>query len=88
MRLLWSDDFDGPAGAPANPAVWSYDVGDGSAQGIPGWGNDELQVYTSGTENAALDGHGNLVIEARRDGRGLASYTSARLLSKEKLTLQ
>jgi hypothetical protein len=55
VRLLWSDEFDGPSGAPVNPAVWSYEVGDGSAQGIPGWGNDELQIYTSGTENAALD---------------------------------
>lgn len=86
-RLLWSDDFDGPAGAPVNPAVWSYDVGDGSAQGNPGWGNGELQHYTSGTENAALDGRGNLVIEARYNGE-TGGYTSARMLSKEKLALQ
>lgn len=87
MSLLWSDEFDGPAGAPVDPAVWSYEIGDGSAQGIPGWGNDELQIYTAGTENAALDGRGNLVIEARRDGES-GGYTSGRILSKERLTAQ
>ena len=87
MTLLWSDEFDGASGAPVNPAVWSYEVGDGAAQGIPGWGNDELQIYTSGTENAALDGLGNLVIEARRDD-ATGGYTSARLLTKGKLTVQ
>lgn len=86
MRILWSDEFDGPAGTPVNSAVWSYEVGDGTAQGIPGWGNDELQHYTSGAENAALDGHGNLVIEARRDVE-TGRYTSARIVSKGKLAV-
>jgi beta-glucanase (GH16 family) len=84
LRLAWSDEFDGPAGAPADPATWTHQLGDGSAHGIPGWGNGELQHYTNGTENAALDGAGNLVVTARRSGSG---YTSARLVTKGKLEL-
>jgi beta-glucanase (GH16 family) len=81
-RLVWSDEFDGPAGAPIHPTMWTHQVGDGTAHDIPGWGNAELQHYTEGTENAALDGEGNLVITARRSPSG---YTSARLVTKEKL---
>jgi beta-glucanase (GH16 family) len=87
-RLVWSDEFDGPAGAPPDPSVWAHEVGDGSANGIPGWGNSELQHYTAGTENAALDGRGNLVITARRlpgTGRAPSEYTSARLVTKGRL---
>jgi beta-glucanase (GH16 family) len=83
-RLVWSDEFDGPAGAPPDPSFWTHELGDGSASGIPGWGNDELQHYTDATDNAALDGRGHLVVTARRNGRG---YTSARLVTKDKLAV-
>jgi beta-glucanase (GH16 family) len=82
-RLLWHDEFDGPAGAPPDPALWGYELGDGSAYGIPGWGNEELQHYTDLAENAALDGEGNLAITARHDG---STYTSARLLTRQTFT--
>ena len=86
--VAWRDEFDGPAGAAVDSAFWTYEVGDGTAQGIPGWGNGELQLYTPGTENAALDGRGNLVITARRaTHRGRATYTSARLVTKGKVEL-
>jgi beta-glucanase (GH16 family) len=76
--LIWSDNFDGPAGASPNSKKWSFDTGGG------GWGNEELESYTSRPANAELDGRGHLVITAHaethtgRDGvtRG---YTSARL---------
>ena len=32
--------------------VWGNEVGDGTAYGIPGWGNDELEYYTPGGANA------------------------------------
>ncbi len=86
LRLVWSDEFDGPAGAPVDPAVWTHEVGDGSAQGNPGWGNRELQRYTGGSQNAALDGDGNLAITARRDEE--RGFTSARLVTKGKLELR
>ena len=67
----FADEFDGPAGAPPDPARWRHDLGGG------GWGNNELQVYTSSLANACQDGSGHLVITAIRQGDG--SYTSARL---------
>lgn len=88
--LVWSDEFDAPAGTLPNPAYWTYEIGDGTANGIPGWGNSELQYYTNSPENAATDGHGNLVITVKAaDGSlqcyyGPCEYTSARLLSKER----
>ncbi|HSP52583.1 MAG TPA: carbohydrate binding domain-containing protein, partial [Cryobacterium sp.] len=83
----WSDEFEGPAGAPANPDNWTYETGGW------GWGNDELQYYTDSTDNAALDGNGNLVITAREIDPastdltcwyGPCTHTSARLISEQK----
>jgi beta-glucanase (GH16 family) len=71
--LAWSDDFDGPAGTPPDATYWSHDVG-GS-----GWGNAELQYYTSRPENAALDGDGHLAITARQESYQGRAYTSARI---------
>jgi beta-glucanase (GH16 family) len=88
--LVWSDEFDDPAGTPPNPAHWTHEIGDGTANGIPGWGNSELEYYTDSTDNAATDDLGNLVITAREaDGSlpcyyGPCEYTSARLISQYK----
>lgn len=53
-------------------------------------GNDELQYYTDSTQNASLDGAGNLAIVARRAdpqpgdlSHGGCGYTSARLITKD-----
>jgi len=59
--LVWSDEFDGAAGSPVNPNYWTMQTGSF------GWSHDELQYYTEGTENAALDGQGNLAIVARQE---------------------
>ncbi|KQY44157.1 glycoside hydrolase family 16 protein [Cellulomonas sp. Root137] len=77
--VIWSQEFNGSAGSAPDSAVWSYDTGAG------GWGNAELQNYTTSRNNSALDGQGNLVITARREGDG--SYTSARLQSNNKVEL-
>ncbi|NIR42328.1 MAG: hypothetical protein GWO22_42380, partial [Actinobacteria bacterium] len=87
---MWADEFDDPAGTPPNPANWGYEIGDGTVNGIPGWGNSELQYYTDDPDNAATDGNGNLVITAQEHGGGLecwygpCEYTSARLVSKHR----
>jgi beta-glucanase (GH16 family) len=84
-QLLWNDEFRGPAGAGPDPRVWNHEIGDGTANNIPGWGNNELQYYTADPANSATDGRGNLVITARAaDGSlscyyGPCQYTSARL---------
>ena len=78
--LVFRQEFDGPAGAAPDASVWSHDLGAG------GWGNNELQRYTDSRANSALDGQGNLVITARREGDG--SYTSARLQTNDKVEVQ
>jgi serine/threonine protein kinase len=79
-RLVWSDEFNGPAGSAPDASKWGHDTGGG------GWGNSELEYYTSSTANAEVDGQSNLVITARNAaGSGLSCwygacrYTSARL---------
>lgn len=69
--LFWADEFD-INGAP-NPANWTYDLGTGDS----GWGNNELQSYTSNADNVIVE-DGILKITAKADG---ASYTSARIKS-------
>ena len=89
-KLVWSDEFNGAAGQPPNARNWTHEVGDGTAQGIPGWGNNELEYYTDSLDNAATDGNGNLAITARRSDGSLSCYygpceiTSARLVSQHK----
>ena len=79
--------FDGPAGSPPDRGQWSHDVGGG------GWGNGELETYTTSVSNAHLDGAGHLVITARREGQTSADgapgrYTSARINTKGKVAIQ
>jgi beta-glucanase (GH16 family) len=79
-KLVWSDEFNGPDGSPPDLAKWTFATGGG------GWGNKELESYTSRLENAEQLG-GSLVITARKeDYVGLDGierpYTSARLTTK------
>jgi beta-glucanase (GH16 family) len=74
--LVFSDEFEGAAGSSPDPSKWTFDVGGG------GWGNNELESYRS--QNAHLDGNGNLVVEIDHEAftgsDGIArNYTSARL---------
>jgi beta-glucanase (GH16 family) len=71
-RIVWRDEFEGPAGTSPDATKWRLKVGPNNANG-------ELEYYTARTENAALDGLGNLVITAMRESYMGASYTSARL---------
>ncbi|MEO8619928.1 MAG: glycoside hydrolase family 16 protein [bacterium] len=83
-KLAWSDEFDGPAGAPPDASKWVAETG-GS-----GWGNQEREYYTTLASNVSLDGGGRLVITARAEPAnstltcwyGTCRYTSARLKTK------
>ena len=75
QTLVWQENFDSTA---INPTTWTYDLGDGCERGICGWGNSELEYYTSRTENARIE-DGKLVIEAHREAFGGKQFTSARL---------
>lgn len=84
--VVWRDDFTGPAGSGVDARYWNQQ------EGGYGWGNEELQYYTTGTDNAALDGAGRLVISAKPDDGsrdcwyGPCTYTSARLTTEGKVT--
>lgn len=83
-QLTFSDEGNGDAGSPPDPAKWTHDIGG------HGWGNAEPQTYTSPQHlapsgfNAFYDGEGHLVLEARRENHtgpdGIAAeFTSARI---------
>jgi beta-glucanase (GH16 family) len=88
--LVWSDEFDDPAGTPPNPENWGYEIGDVTPDGKFGWGNEERQYYTDDPDNAATDGDGNLVITLAEPDSSLecyygpCEYTSARLVTQDR----
>ena len=71
MTLVWRDEFDGTS---LNTLDWNYETGD------HGWGNNELQNYVAGTNNAKV-ANGALTIEAKQMG---STYSSARLTTQGK----
>jgi len=85
--LIWQDEFDGTE---LNTNDWNYEFGDGTEFNLPaGWGNDELQIYTSNAENVSLgiDGDANVLkITALEDGNG--GYTSARVTTEDKISVR
>ncbi|HEY4334996.1 MAG TPA: family 16 glycosylhydrolase [Puia sp.] len=72
--LAWSDEFSGNAVSTQN---WNFEQGGG------GWGNHELEYYTSRSQNVFVSS-GNLIIEARQESYGGSNYTSARMNSSGK----
>jgi beta-glucanase (GH16 family) len=74
-QLVWQDEFN-VDGAP-DTALWSYDIGTGNN----GWGNNELQYYTSRPENIVVE-NGMLKITAKRELYMGAGYTSAKIVTK------
>ena len=90
LKLVWSDEFSGKAGASLDSRIWGQEIGDGTVNGIPGWGNNELEFYTGGRNNVSTDGQGHLQITIdKADGSLMCSYgpclyTSARLLTKNR----
>lgn len=76
-ELVMQDEFD-VDGAP-NSELWGFDIGTGNN----GWGNQELQYYTSRPDNVRVQ-NGVLIITAQRENFEGSQYTSARLLTKNK----
>ncbi len=66
-KLLWADEFDGPELG----KVWRF------SEGANGWGNGELENYTTLKENVRIE-DGHLTIEARKTD-GSPQYTSGRI---------
>src|SRR6266567_806444 len=90
---VWSDEFDGAAGASIDTTKWRYDTADGCAGGNCGWGNNEKEYYSTAPENISLNGRGQLLIVARPvpAGAGLrcyygpCRYTSAKITTRGKM---
>jgi beta-glucanase (GH16 family) len=80
--LVWEDDFDGAAGDAIDGDRWGFDVGG------DGWGNSQLEHNTDRTDNVRVDGDGNLVIEARIEDYEGNAYTSGRIKTQDRFTLQ
>ncbi|HKK46150.1 MAG TPA: family 16 glycosylhydrolase [Balneolaceae bacterium] len=73
-NLVWNDEFND---SQLNKNDWNYETGGG------GWGNNELENYTSRPQNSFLSS-GNLIIEARKEDYEGNHYTSARITTKGK----
>lgn len=69
-NIVWSDEFNGTT---INSNVWTYDLGNNG-----GWGNNELEYYTSSPQNAYVS-NGCLHIVALQQSTNGYSYTSARM---------
>jgi beta-glucanase (GH16 family) len=79
-QLVWSDEFNGADGSAPDPTKWAIQTGGG------GWGNHELEYYTTRLQNVQIRG-GNLVITALKEdytgADGVShNYTSARMNTK------
>lgn len=73
-NLVWSDEFNGDS---IDTSKWDFNIGG------DGWGNNELEYYTSRQENAYVS-NSILHIRALKENYGGRSYTSARMISKGK----
>jgi beta-glucanase (GH16 family) len=86
-NIVWDDEFNGDS---LNTSHWTFDTGNGfcvnncdPSQGgyyVSGWGNAELENYTSRTNNVYV-ADGLLHIRAQRESYGGQSYTSGRIKS-------
>jgi beta-glucanase (GH16 family) len=76
-NIVWSDEFNGTS---INTNVWTFETGNGCPN-LCGWGNNELEYYTSRTNNAYESG-GLLHIVAQEESTNGFSFTSARMKSE------
>jgi beta-glucanase (GH16 family) len=77
-ELFWSDEFEGTA---LDNEIWTRELGNS------GWGNNELQNYTSSPNNLQVS-DGTLKIIARQESSGTSNYTSARIITNNKMEFQ
>ncbi len=77
-ELVWSDEFNNTD--ELDTTKWKYDLGNGCPE-LCGWGNNELQYYTSNPSNVRVE-NGHLIIEAHATDS--TKYTSAKLISTNK----
>lgn len=80
-KLVWNDEFDG---IQLDRTKWDFDRGSFLAAGdqwLPGWGNGELEFYTTRPENVFVR-DGALHVRVIKESYKGAHYTSARLKTR------
>ena len=77
LGLVWSDEFDGPAGQSPGSTRWTFDVG-------TDWGNAQLEYDTARPVNVSLDGQGHLAITALEEDYLGCDYTSGRINTRNR----
>ncbi len=76
QTLVWHETFDSSS---INHNRWTYDLGTGSDRPAGhGWGNSELEYYTSRPENVRTE-KGKLIIEAHRESYNGSLFTSGKI---------
>ncbi|HYW68577.1 MAG TPA: glycoside hydrolase family 16 protein [bacterium] len=80
LGLVWSDEFDGPAGQSPDSTRWTFDIGTGNN----GWGNAQLEYDTNDPANVSLDGEGHLAITAIEEEYLGSDYTSGRINTRNR----
>jgi len=74
--LIWSDEFNDNK---LDETKWTQETGGN------GWGNNESQFYTAGSNNLNIS-QGQLTITAKKEPYGSNAYTSAKISTKGKFT--
>ncbi len=75
--LVWSDEFDGEA---VDTSEWKFETG------AHGWGNNEWQNYTAGSNSTVSNGTLKITAEKTGKGQKAGDYTSSRMNSKQTFT--
>lgn len=76
FKLVWADEFNSNE---INSKNWTMQKGGGAI-----WGNNELQYYTDSKSNCFLK-DGILTIQAQKENYNNFNYTSARLITRDKI---
>lgn len=93
MNLIWQDEFNSSS---LDMSKWSYETGYyiGNDPNSWGWGNAELQHYTTSTQNVFIE-DGKLNIRALNDPKSFpqdpnryAQYSSGKINTKDHFTFQ
>jgi beta-glucanase (GH16 family) len=79
-NIVWDDEFNGKT---VNTNIWTFEIGNGCPN-LCGWGNNELETYTSDSTNAYVT-NGLLHISATQQ-QGASGYNSARMKTQNTFT--
>ena len=77
--LVWHEEFSYTDGLQPSASLWNWETGNND-----GWGNDELEYYTTRTVNSYVSDN-TLIVAGQWESYGGFSITSARLTTDNKV---